>query len=752
VSEIINKLGLSTVEEKVYLHLLATGQLAIPEIAKKIGHSLQEVETALNSLMEKNLIFTNPSIIKKYSAVYPLSSLAEKAHNSLENIQQIGDEINSFSKQKMEVLEQVVRNQKDNMQTIASNVREENRISTEQVGNQIEQDIDSLVEEISQILNQEKNNLTNLSLNTLNNLSKFFQETNEKSGNIISSAVSNISNSLTDSGNTISKSFENASQKVEDASATMENSLHASLDNNFKDYHKTTNDVQEKIRIAIEDYNKAAKDNIKLNSDNLHENFDDIVKTVGTRLGLYDNESKQILDERIRNITDSMSEMNDEINKVIRDKISAVRRDYLEMMESFKRNVETMFTDAVSQLEALVAAKTKTNADKLDGLLNLMKTNLEKSATEARNEIKGKEVKITNDLRTSEQTTQRKMTEIYDKLNMELINQFNKTTSDFESSKNNMNMLVTRAKTDINTRFEEAAQNAQNSISTEFKEQEGAFTNIGSEVVDEIRTLIDSAESESKKFIKETEERAKSAIAKIEMPSKTILNKGKQATVKQVNNLSSQVNKTIEKTQSNIEDSIISETAKITTTFQGYGDKFKQNSKEIEKLLADLELTYRELLTKVKDVPKVDTRTTTLIGKEAVLDQMEKILGKVKSTVTCVYPEIGEIPVNVLLESNPRTRIIVIGDFDPFKHADIIKRLMSKENIQLKSLTIDATTRPYYAIGRDVEEGLIASIDESGEIVGVVSSSSSFVDLISNEVINSVITPKTKRVVIPEEQ
>jgi hypothetical protein len=77
---------------------------------------------------------------------------------------------------------------------------------------------------------------------------------------------------------------------------------------------------------------------------------------------------------------------------------------------------------------------------------------------------------------------------------------------------------------------------------------------------------------------------------------------------------------------------------------------------------------------------------------------------------------------------------------------------MSKENIQLKSLTIDATTRPYYAIGRDVEEGLIASIDESGEIVGVVSSSSSFVDLISNEVINSVITPKTKRVVIPEEQ
>jgi hypothetical protein len=75
---------------------------------------------------------------------------------------------------------------------------------------------------------------------------------------------------------------------------------------------------------------------------------------------------------------------------------------------------------------------------------------------------------------------------------------------------------------------------------------------------------------------------------------------------------------------------------------------------------------------------------------------------------------------------------------------------MSKENIQLKSLEIGATNKPYFAIGRDAEEGLVGTLDDSGEVIAITSNSQAFVELISAEIINGIITPKTKRVTLPE--
>ena len=75
---------------------------------------------------------------------------------------------------------------------------------------------------------------------------------------------------------------------------------------------------------------------------------------------------------------------------------------------------------------------------------------------------------------------------------------------------------------------------------------------------------------------------------------------------------------------------------------------------------------------------------------------------------------------------------------------------MGQENIQLKSLAIGSTNKPYYAIGRDAEEGLIGTIDESDQVIGITSNSTAFVELINADIINAIITPKTKRVVLPE--
>jgi len=752
LSEILKELQLSPTDEKVYLLLLTTGQLAISEIAALAEIKVSDVEASINNLAAKELIFINPSIIKKYSATYPLVSLSTKAKGSLDTIKKIGDEVNALAEERFNSLDKIVTKQKESMKTISTTTKEVVRKETETSVIEITTELDKLIEEISQILNTEKQQITSMSMVNTTELSKHYQAANETAGNIVSTSVRDIVNSMAKSDAQITKTFHDSSAKVSDACKIMESSVHASLDNTFKENTKTTNDIQLKINNSSVLYDQSAKDTMNIFGQAVREDYSKIIELVNNKLGLHDKETNQILEERIRNIIQSMNEMNDDFAKVVKDRLSGIRREYNQMIDSFTRNAETLFTDANAQIEGIAAAKTNTNEQTMNDLFKLLKDNLQKNANDAREEVKSKEIRLSNELKSQVENTNRKMTEINDKLKLELANGFNKANTDFETSKANITSIVTRAKTDMNAKFVEAVDTTSASIKKEFAEKEKDFTTISSKLIEDIKVLNNTSEVKGKNFIKETEESAKTAIAKIEMPAKTLLNRGKQTALKFVNEQASLVNRTIDQSQVGIEDSIIAETANVKNQFKGFGEKYKENNKTIERLLANMELTYMELVQKIKDLPRPNINTMSILGREAILSQMAEIFKRVKSTVTVIYPKISDIPVSLMENSNPRTRIIIISDFDPFKNQDVIKRLMSKENIQLKSLAIGSTTTPYYGIGRDAEEGLIGTLDESGQVTAITSTSPAFVELISSEIINGIITPKTKRVVLPESQ
>jgi sugar-specific transcriptional regulator TrmB len=749
LSEIIQELALTPVEEKVYLVLLSSGQLSVAEIAEVIDEKPDDVEQSITSLINKDLVFTNPSIVKKFTAVYPMVKLSEKAKRSTDVIQGIGNEISQYTVEKADVLDQIVKKQKESIQKITADSKTEIRIATEKSTEEITSELDKLIAEISQILNTESTQISQQSLTTTTDLSKHYQENSEAASNSIGKGVSDIANSLEESNNIITKSFSDATRKVQAGSAVMENSLHASLDNSFAEYDRILIDIQQKIDKALGSYDSAARDNMSLQNQGIKDSFGKIIDTVDSKLGLYDEETNHILEERIRSITASMMEMNDEFAKVIKDRLTSINREYQQMMESFTRNVQSMFTDANAQIEQLINAKAKTNEEKLDNLFKILRDNLQRNANDTKAEVRSREVRVTNELKTILETTNRKMEEAQDKANMELAGNFNKAKTDFDTTKTNMVGVVSRAREDFDSKFEEARDATTSSIVAEFKANEAKFAEIGAQIVEDIKALNNTSEAKGKTFVKETEERAKSAIAKIEMPAKTLLNRGKQTALRYVQDQANLVAKTIDQSRSGIEDSIISETTNVKNQFKGYGEKFKESNKVIERLLGNIELSYRELITRIKDMSRPSANTTTIIGKDSVLNQMKEILSRVKSTVTLVYPQIQDIHTDLLLNSNPRTRIIVISDFDPFKNADVIKSLMVKENIQLKSLDVNVT-RPYYAIGRDAEEGLIGTIDDSKQVVAITSNSQAFVELINTEVINGIITPKTKRVTLPD--
>ena len=131
MSEILNELQLSPIEEKVYLLLLSAGQLSVHEIAEQVGGTSDEVEQSIQSLIGKTLIYTNPSIVEKYNAVYPLVSLSDKAKSSIEVIQALGSEINSYAQEKFDALDEIVKKKKETIHDVSSSAKEEIRVATE---------------------------------------------------------------------------------------------------------------------------------------------------------------------------------------------------------------------------------------------------------------------------------------------------------------------------------------------------------------------------------------------------------------------------------------------------------------------------------------------------------------------------------------------------------------------------------------------------------------------------------------------
>ena len=130
LSDILKDLQLTPIEERVYLTLLSSGQMSIPEIADHLKESVSNIESSVTSLRSKELVFTNPSIISKHTAMYPLVSLADKAKDSMDTIKAIGDEINAYAEDKVEKVERILKQQKVSIQSITTSAKDEVRVST----------------------------------------------------------------------------------------------------------------------------------------------------------------------------------------------------------------------------------------------------------------------------------------------------------------------------------------------------------------------------------------------------------------------------------------------------------------------------------------------------------------------------------------------------------------------------------------------------------------------------------------------
>jgi len=170
LSEIMNNLNLDTDQEKVYLTLLSSGQLSIAEVAKQLSIHIDVVEGAVKVLIEKELVFTNPNIVKKFTAIYPLVDLSGKAKESLDSITTLGNEINAYSQEKFDTIDKIVKKQKEDIIEITSTAKDSNRLSTDEISSQITNDFDNLISEISQILNVESTAITQLAQSTTTNI------------------------------------------------------------------------------------------------------------------------------------------------------------------------------------------------------------------------------------------------------------------------------------------------------------------------------------------------------------------------------------------------------------------------------------------------------------------------------------------------------------------------------------------------------------------------------------------------------
>ncbi|MHA2371354.1 MAG: helix-turn-helix domain-containing protein, partial [Candidatus Hodarchaeales archaeon] len=124
MSSILEQLGLASHEEKVYITLLALGQLTTGEISRHSGVDFFQTERALERLMERGLV-QQVQGLSRFVALYPFEGFVEDAQKGVEALASLGLDLESYVITKVNELRLRIEEQKGSIETSMASVRQE---------------------------------------------------------------------------------------------------------------------------------------------------------------------------------------------------------------------------------------------------------------------------------------------------------------------------------------------------------------------------------------------------------------------------------------------------------------------------------------------------------------------------------------------------------------------------------------------------------------------------------------------------
>ncbi len=612
--------------------------------------------------------------------------------------------------------------------------------------------------------------------------------------NTVNTSMTETNNSLTNLDDSLSNEINLSKIKMDDYSAQLSTSYGEASEELSHVEEEFTKQIQAVEQNLISTSTEiSSKTTTFLTESN--EKLESVTSDLQTSLNMsIDQEltkfKTQIEDYYQRLITDTVAqfdELKSSLNQSVDSKITevnSVREDSrLTINDSLNSSMVSLKTtldegslqrnQLKSSLFANLKQKYESNKNSSNEVLGKISTNIEGLINTIKSSTTGSITKITDlQSKNNEVSAQFEETQTTT-INASLTEALNEISNILGHELDSLNQLNEELANSNGAIIDGVLLNIQESLNSKINDLEGELNSFHNSFISNVQSSIDDATAEPtssdgkssheeiKKFLSElsTEMRTfstathhtfNSFIESMKIDTNKLITEPQNFVLAQSDTLKQEGFETYDTAKSQSSANTTSQVSLVKDAIDNYTTKYSSSSQAVTGKTLDLASVLEKLYDVQQDTDTPKLNTSHLVGKDAIMYQLENLLSRVKSKVTILVPSINLVNVEQILEMKSTAQVNVISYIDEESDKSWIDKMHSASaNVTLRSLSksgIGSELPDFIGIEREGEEILLGTMDDSAnEYVAIMSSSEYFVKILGNIVIADYARGKSRQ-------
>ena len=723
----IERLELTMEEKQIYKLLLGYGQLTAIELCNFGDLHYSKVQKALEGLAAKGAAGVSEGYIEKYYCRIPLDYLGEASEKISNEIREQLKESSTF-----------LREKKTNFHTIVDSLRTQLTDSVYQKSSDIDAKFTQFNtdtqnnskqqnEELSRKSNELKDNLASLQeaqkvsvISSINGSIEDIKSNMVEFQNNLSDTISDIKQSnlaqIQSAQTKVEQSSTQSIEKIQVESSTVKSKMEQLTESYVTEVDSIASLLEtdiDKTKIDVREFNQAQTEkNLEFSSAvsrKAGETIDQLSDTVSLSLEDLNGKLGTILNSKITNFStklqeaiDSMSEhlhqvKEEAINELVENKNSAI----YSTITGIKDKMAIKFTDfqneEQTQRNNLISERDVFN-QKLEAHYNETLTSYKQTVQNIREQA-------INRFRTFGENLTSELNEI----TTGIVEGINSYRASFKTLTDQIDETITQGLERNHTTVDEKWKHQVQNLDVLFSEHETKIVEQNQESINNLNNTITKLSADLNNFLQQSVDSMVSAASSIVETTKAGLQENRTLIAGSLGNEVDEAKNYVEESEqylNTLSNSLMSTTQSISNDFKTLDATSKQ-------------------------VSALQIRTSTIIGIDAVMDHIARIIKATKNRTTIMAPKKEYIPIAAIKELSSTVQVTIvtsINEGDPWV-ADVLE---SQANVKIRALREGPDTPKFIGVERENEEVLIAATDEAtGEVVGFMSQSTYFADAVS---------------------
>ncbi|MHA1345469.1 MAG: hypothetical protein ACTSVO_08685 [Candidatus Heimdallarchaeaceae archaeon] len=732
----IERLELTPEEKQIYQLLLGCGQLTSFETAQFSNLHLSKVNVALDALVSKGAIGVSEGYINKYYVKIPLEYLATTSEKLSSDIKTNLNETTNF-----------IQSKKESFNLLRENLTRQLEESAEQKKAAIDSSLAATHSSLNASNQQQKRAVSEKSASLIAKYNVLEKEKKAELNAAIKGYLDENVSNLNQAKTTMNTVVGNIKQQTEESVSVSNNQISQLSQDSINTVQSVSDSLQPKLNELHQKYFSEVNELMQLIDQRIDISKLDVRAFNRAQSEIYLGYSSEITRNAEKNI-DSVSEtvstnlqgLGESLDLILNRKVEELSLNVQEAVNSLNEKIENIKATLVSELQQQKSTTISATVSQIKESMALKYNDLQNNEQNQRNNLVSERDMFMQKLEShynetiqnyNERLSEVKVgaTERFTSFNEEFSGKFNEISHNVVANLNSNIQSFRTLSEQLNTVFSDSFVAGSNQLKekwsdlisnaeTLIQESETTITQHFQEVSNLVQATTSSFNEDLNSFLQQSLDSAVSSVGKIANSSKANIDEGKQLLTGSLN--------------SEIDDS--------TKFIDDNNRKMSDTANYLLSMTMKLKNDFRTLEATSKETTIPPVQTTSIIGLEAVKENIARIVKDTKRGVTILSPIKDYIPLDAIKLLPTTAKVTLVTKLDEDTDGDwISSALESEANVEIRKFRDTGTgveLPRFIGVERENEEVIIAAQDETtGEVVGILSKSTYFAKLVSYIVI-----------------